>query len=320
MTRGLFKVVSDLKRFWSESRDNFDRDVANPLVDLIDVAGEKDFTPERLRYFKDGTPVFLQYGTDPTFSETERGYLLQPESDQTLTLRTAEKAAYQVGFDLWPTMSRQVNGTLQSGDVVAGGYGQLDLLNFDPGAVDPSADNPAAGAHTGTDADGYFWYHTVDTGTGEALLAMVQNGTVLDSRIVELVKGIDVFSIMEQRLNWYAVGPCVFRESSTDTVEFPDSPQVNRTVGAVANDDGAGPADGSNDYQRASNRARGIAASNWRWGARASVRRAVPNHRTRSRATRWTSTPRTRPRARMKSWRRCGTTPSARKPNCALRI
>jgi hypothetical protein len=238
-------VLNELKSILLGTQDNFGRQVANPLVDLIDVAGEKDFTPERLRYFKDGQRIFIQYGSDPTFSNTERGFLLQPGSDQTLTLRTGEKAAYQVGFDLWPTMSRQINGTLEPGDVVGGGYGRLDLQDFDPTAVDPGGDNPASGVYAGADADGYFWYHTTDTGTGDVLLAMVQSGTVLDSRIVSLVKGISTFTIMEQQLNWYAVGPCVYRESSTDVSQFPSRPQVNQIVGAVANDDGPGPAEGS---------------------------------------------------------------------------
>ena len=240
---GIVSGLEALKRFWRQSRDNFDREVANPLLDLVDVAGEKQFTPERLRFFKDGQRVFIQYGTDPTYAESDQGHLLMPGSGQTCTLRTAEKAAYQVGYDLWPTQSRQINGTLQTGDVVGGGYGRIDIQNFDPTVIDPDADNPAAGAYTGTDADGYFWYHTVHTGTKRTLLALVQNGEVLDSRIVELVTGADTFTIMEQRLNCYAVGPSVFNEISTDVMQFPDRPQLNRVVGAVANDDGQGSAD-----------------------------------------------------------------------------
>jgi hypothetical protein len=243
MVRGLSHAIGRLIDYFDSSRDNFNRDVSNPLLDLIDVAGEKRFTPERLRFFKDGERVFIQYGTDPTYSETDQGHLLQPGSGQTCTLHTAEKAAYQVGYDLWPTQSRQINGTLEPGDAVGGGYGRVDLANFDPTAVDPEADNPASGVYTGTDADGYFWYHTVDTGFKQALLALVQNGTVFDSRIVELVTGADIFTIIEQRLNCYAVGPSVFQEISTDLVEYPDRPQLNRVVGAVANDDGQGSAE-----------------------------------------------------------------------------
>jgi hypothetical protein len=241
--KGLSHAIGRLIDYYDSSRDNFDRDVSNPLLDLVDVAGEKRFTPERLRFFKDGERVFIQYGPDTTYSETDQGHLLSPGSDQTCTLRTAEKAAYQVGYDLWPTQSRQINGTIQTGDVVGGGYGRLDLLNFDPSVVDPTADNPASGAYTGTTADGYFWYHTVDTGTDEMLIALVQNGTVLDSDIVELVTGADIFTIIEQRLNCYAVGPSVFNEVSTDKIQHPDRPQINRIVGAVANDDGQGSAE-----------------------------------------------------------------------------
>lgn len=225
--------LHQIKRLHLDTRDNFGRGVSNPLRDLVDVAAEKDFTPERLRYYKNGSRVFLQYGTDPTFTETNQGYLLQPGSDQTLTLRTAEKPAYQVGYDLWPTMARGVIGTLQSGDVIGGGYGRIDLANFDPSAV----------SYSGTNADGYFWYHTAETGLDRVLLAEVQSGDVLDSRTVDLGVSGSIFSIIEARLNCYAVGPAVFRNIYTDIASAPLSPQQNDVIGAVANDAGKGPAE-----------------------------------------------------------------------------
>ena len=244
----MISSLSELRRLFAASRDNFDRDVANPLRDLVDVAAEKDFTPERLRYFKDGSRVFLQYGSDATFSETDQGYLLQPGSDQPLTLRTAEKPAYQVGYAHGPTMARQINGPLQDGDVVGGGYGVIDLADFDPDTI----------SYSGTTADGYFWYHTADTGLDQAVLAEVQAGTVLDSRTVDLGVAASVFSIIELRLNCYAVGPAVFRNIYTDIDNHPLDPQQNDTIGAVANDDGKGPAEFSHPttmavYQAAGN-------------------------------------------------------------------
>lgn len=234
--------INALIRQWS---DNFGRQIANPLVDLIDVSGDKAFTAERLRYYKDNARVFLQYGTDPTYSETSQGHKLTPGADQSLELRTAEKAAYQVGFDLWPTMSHRVLGTLETGDVIGGGYGLLDIGNFDPSQVTPDADNPASGCYSGTDADGYFWYYTTHTGVNSILIALVQSGTVLNSAIVDREKAGDVFTIIEQRLNWYAVGPCEFRETYTDLSQDAQKPQVNTNIGAIANDDGKGPSTGS---------------------------------------------------------------------------
>jgi hypothetical protein len=234
------KIYGDVRARLDTQSDNFDRIVANPLIDLVDVAGEKDFTPERLRYFKDDTRVFLQYGTDATFSETTNGYLLTPGSDQHLTIRTAEKASYQVGYDLWPTQAFQINNTLQSGDVVGGGYGRIDIGDFDPSVVDPDADNPASGAYTNTLADGYFWYHTVDTGLTQRLLTEVQDGTVVDSAIFDLSKTAADFTINEIRLNCYAVGPAVHKQIFTDNDRYPLDPQINDTYGAVSNDDGQG--------------------------------------------------------------------------------
>jgi hypothetical protein len=43
---GLVSGLQALREYFDRSRDNFDRDISNPLLDLIDVAGEKQFTPE----------------------------------------------------------------------------------------------------------------------------------------------------------------------------------------------------------------------------------------------------------------------------------
>jgi len=241
-------VLNELKRFEYASKDNFDRKVSNPLLDIVDVAGDKEFTPERLRFFKDGSRVFLQYGTDPTYEKVPRGHLLKPGSDQTVTFRTAQKAPYQVGYDLWPSFSYKVNGPLQSGDVVGGGYGPIDIGNFDPETL----------TYSGSEADGIFLFHTEDTGLSEAELVMVDSGTVLDTERVTRHQAASVLSLIEWRFNWYAVGPGIARESFTDQSTNPDSPQINRTLGAVANDDGGGPMSGTHRvtiaaYQAAGN-------------------------------------------------------------------
>lgn len=215
--------------------DNFGRLVANELEDILVVDGEKDFTPERLRYFKDGTRRFLQYGTDSNFSEVQSGHLIEPDAGQTLTLQTAERAYYPVGNDLWPSMARRITQAPQSGDAVGGGYGVIDLANFDPTNI----------TYSGTTADGFFWYHTADTGLERVALALVQAGSVEFDTTVGLTKAADILTIIEQRLNYYDVGPSVYRETYTDVANNPLNPQQNEPIGAVANDDGKGPATGS---------------------------------------------------------------------------
>lgn len=227
--------------------DNFDRVVANDLADLIVVDGEKDFTPERLRYYKDGTRRFLEYGTDSNFSEVSSGHLLSPDADQTLTLETAERSYYPVGNDLWPSMARRLSKAPQSGDVVGGGYGVIDLANFDPDAV----------SYSGTDADGFFWYHTADTGLSNVLLALVRGGTIEYSNTYSLPVAADILTIVEKRLNYYDVGPGVTRLTYTDIEDHPEDPQRNEFIGAVANDDGKGPERGSHRVTLAISQASG---------------------------------------------------------------
>jgi hypothetical protein len=221
--------------FDGDSADNFGRVVANGLGDIITVDGEKDFTPERLRYYKDGTRRFLQYGTDANYSETAPGRLLEPDADQTLRIRTAERSFYPVGNDLWPSLASRVTQTPQAGDAVGAGYGVIDIDNFDPAAV----------SYSGSDADGFFWFHTADTGLDSVLLVGVQGGTIFDSRTVSLAKAADILTITEQRLNYYDVGPSTYRETYTNVADYPTDPQRNDTIGAVANDDGKGPERGS---------------------------------------------------------------------------
>lgn len=218
-----------LRRLIDDTTDNFGRVTIGELTDLINVSGERDFTPERLRYYKDGTRRFIQYGTDANFSETEAGHLLAPDAGQTLTLETAERAQYPVGIDFWPSMAREVNGELQSGDAIGGGYGVIDLANFNPGTV----------TWDGTTADGYFWIHTADTGLDEVYLVGVRSGTVFDSFRTGLATAASVLTIIEQRLNCYDVGPSVFRETYTDIADRTE-PQQNDILGSVANDDGKG--------------------------------------------------------------------------------
>lgn len=220
-----------IRRLLENSTDNFDRLVSGELTEILDVAGEKDFTPERLRYYKDGTRRFLQYGDDANYTETAAGHLLEPAAGQTLTLETASRVPYPVGVDLWPSAARRITQAPQAGDVVGGGFGVIDLANFDPATV----------TYSGTTADGYFWYHTADTGLDRVLFAGVRNGTVFDSFETDLGKAADVLTILEQRLNCYDVGPSLFRETYTDTDDR-TNPQVNETIGSVSADDGKGSA------------------------------------------------------------------------------
>lgn len=230
MGRGLSGLAARLERYWNRSRDNFDRDVANSLSDIIEIAGERDFTPERLRYYKDGTRRFLTYGTDSNYSETTTGHLLEPDADQTLSITTAERSFYAVGNDLWVSLATRLTQAPASGDAVIAGYGDADPTNYDP----------TTRTWTGTTADGIFGIIDATTGLDSIHEVMVQGGTIVDSNTLDLVVSADTLTIHERRLNWYGVGPSVLRQTFTDRTEHPEQPQQNPTLGAVSNDDGKG--------------------------------------------------------------------------------
>jgi hypothetical protein len=205
--------------------DNFGNLVANPLTDLLDVAGEKDFASERLRAYRNGSRVFLQYGTDSGFEETPAGQLLKPAGGETLTKQSAQRISYPVGFDVIASLAFGLNKAPAAGDVVAGGYGNPDLANYDP----------LSRSYSGSSADGYFWYLDEQTGLDSVFLAGVRDGTIFDSRTANRKAA---WSIIAQWLNWYDVGPSRFYQRYTDIKRFKTDPQRNDFRGAVANDTG----------------------------------------------------------------------------------
>lgn len=215
--------------------DNFGHLVTNPLTEILDVPGHHEFAPYRKRVFKDGNRVFLQYGTDGVFSDTDAGTSMVPGSDQTLTLQSAKRILYPVGYDIIATHAFAINQAPQSGDVVAGGFGDPDVDNFDPSTE----------SYSGSNADGYFWYLTSNTGIQSMILAVVRDGSILDSVTVSLNKDATVWGRFEQWLNWYDVGPCRFYETFTDVANDRQNPQKNELLSSVANDDGKGPLNGS---------------------------------------------------------------------------
>jgi hypothetical protein len=215
--------------------DNFGHLVANPMTDILDVPGEKEVTPERLRFYRNGSRVFLQYGTDNRFEDIDAGVKLKPDSGDTITGRSAERIPYPVGFDLIATMAFQLSQAPQSGDVIAGGFGDPDVDNFDP----------STHSYSGSSADGYFFFFTESTGLDRVFLAEVRDGTIVDSLFARPNKGADIWKRVAIWLNWYDVGPGKFIETFTSVGRDRTNPQRNRVLGSVANDDGKGPLFGS---------------------------------------------------------------------------
>lgn len=209
--------------------DTFGNLIANPEKDSINSPGSFQFTPERRRVFRNGSRVFLQYGTDSRFSDTDTGIDLQPDSGDTLTVNTAERVPYPVGNDIKVSWSVQIPNAPQSSDVVAIGFGEPDVDNFDPSTK----------SYSGSSADGSFIYVTEDNGLDTVFVAEVRDGTIVDSiDDKRLESAFDALVRHEMEGNWYGVGPSIFTESYTDVAESRKDPQQNRIITSVANDDG----------------------------------------------------------------------------------
>lgn len=220
---------------FARSSDNFGRLIANGLRTVVKAPGENDFSPERLEVFSGDTRIQLMYGTDSRYEDTFSGRLLKPGSDEVITCRTAQRATYPIGLDLIPSQAFEINGPVQAGDAVAGGFGIADLENFDPSTRE----------WTGTEADGVMWVITEDEWPDQAYLMMVQNGDVVDEYLIDWETEADIWSRISFLWNWYDKGPAQMVETYTDTSRDRFNPQFNDLKGAVANDDGKGPGKGS---------------------------------------------------------------------------
>jgi len=218
-----------------DSTNNFDQLITNSLNTIVKVPGENDYAPERMELFIESSRIFLEYGTDSRYSETFSGRELTPGSDEYIVFRSTDRATYPIGLDLLPSHAFQINGSLQSGDVIAKGFGVPDLRNFDPSTI----------TWEGSTADGIFTIFTEDTGVTEAEMVMVQNGTVVDNYRIQYTSAKDLWARTAYLWNWYDNGPAKEIESYTDTATSRTDPQFNNVVGAVANDDGKGSAVGS---------------------------------------------------------------------------
>ena len=224
-----------LEKWFRSSTNNFDQVITNSLETVVKVPGENDIAPERLEVFSGGDRIFLEYGDDSRYSDTEAGRELIPGSDEEVTARSTARATYPVGLDLIPSHAFQINGPIQSGDAVALGFGVPDLANFDPVNIEWS----------GTTADGVFIIFTEETGTRWAWQVMVQNGTVVDKHNFRYDKDKAQWARTAFLWNWYDNGPAKHIESYTDVEGDRKDPQKNVVKSSVANDDGKGPANGS---------------------------------------------------------------------------
>lgn len=109
-------VLNELKRLAVESSDVFNKSISDATRGLLDVASHYPASPERLRFFKNGTRQFLQYNTVPEYSHPEDAHILSPSAGDTVTLQTTDDVVYAVQYELSLTWAFALNQALQTGD------------------------------------------------------------------------------------------------------------------------------------------------------------------------------------------------------------
>jgi hypothetical protein len=225
-------VLNELKKIFTDSRDAFGKSVRLGTTNEADLASHYSYSPERYRLFVDGNRQFIQYdGAPAQFEDTVDSFLLKPQADgEVVTLKTAERYRYVVGYVIQWSFAFQINQELQSGDVWAVGYGDPDLENS-------TDDTP------GPNADGWFVYQNSSNNTNEAILAEYRNGSEVSAVTVSFEKLPQTFGRVAGSTNWYNVGETSLVETYIETVN--GNEQKNDRIGTVGVPDGKGPERGN---------------------------------------------------------------------------
>lgn len=206
------------------NRDAYDTPIALSTENEADLPGHYPLNPERYRLIVNGSRAFFQYNTIPEVTDNTDGFEITPQNaGDVVTLRTAERTRYVVGYVLEWSLSLQLNQELQSGEVFVVGFGDPDLPN-------------GTGTDLGPAADGWFVIHDGSMAADNAQLAEYRDGTAKDTTMLSFEELFQTWGRLAGRTNWYNVGPTTITESYTQ-----DGEQLNAERGQVSVDQGKGP-------------------------------------------------------------------------------
>ena len=194
--------------------DSFDAQVTHQITNVLDIPSHYRFSPERLRYFENGSRVRPE--DSAKFTDEEADWLLQPANGDTLELFSAERPRYVVGTDASGSLATRTNQALTSGDQLR--------VGFD----DKQSPRNAA-------------YFEINGGSDNRLV-LERGGTEVASETWTYPDAIDETKPVryEVRYNWYGVGGYRFRLFYTDEAE-----PHNVTVGKLADPDSTSTNDGN---------------------------------------------------------------------------
>lgn len=216
------------------SSDNFDKIISDVTKNKADLGSHYNLSPERYRYFVNGTRKFLIYDLDfsePTLIDNDDDFTVDIGTGSTARLETAERYRYPVGYVVSASWAETVSQPLQTGDLYVRGLGNPDIANVPSGADD-----------LGPAADGWFLINLPSMSNDEVKLAIYRDGSEQASKITSVKIPIDSTkkSRYEFRYDWYNVGSVEFRETYTENGE-----QINKAQAELAVDDDDGPKDGN---------------------------------------------------------------------------
>lgn len=85
---------------------------------MLDIASQYSFSPERLRLFRNGSREFPQYNTVSQFADNADHWLLSPDAGDTMHIESAESSTYVVNYTLQASWAFQLTQSLSSGDAL----------------------------------------------------------------------------------------------------------------------------------------------------------------------------------------------------------
>lgn len=194
------------------SSDAFGKIITDSTTNTLDLPSAYPFSPERYRYNINGT-VFRKIGSDTRIAREEGSFILQPDSGDTISLYSAERPRYVVGYEALASMSTKLNTSLNNGDTV-----RIGINDFQ------SPENAA--------------FFELNGDPDNDRIVLVNEGTEVatsDIRLPDEINRTDPLR-WEIKFNWYGVGRYEFTVSHTDDGQNAGEKQRVKRLGELVVD------------------------------------------------------------------------------------
>lgn len=100
---------------WEDALGN---QIASPTRNVLDIATQYNFSPERVRLFRNGSREFVQYNTISQFTDAVDRWILQPDAGDTMHIESAESGTYVVNYLMQASWALALNQELSDGDYI----------------------------------------------------------------------------------------------------------------------------------------------------------------------------------------------------------